>query len=64
MMMSLDNIINEQKTEMEYQHMSNGDCVNHEHLPNSLLIDVINENSAGKEVYLERFVSLPSTNTT
>ncbi|KRY30349.1 COP9 signalosome complex subunit 1 [Trichinella spiralis] len=40
---------------MEYQHMSNGDCVNHEHLPNSLLIDVINENSAGKEVYLERF---------
>ncbi|KRX27932.1 COP9 signalosome complex subunit 1 [Trichinella nelsoni] len=63
MMMSLDNILNKQKTEltslailkMEYQHMSNGDCVNHEHLPNSLLIDVINENSAGKEVYLERF---------
>ncbi|KRY84484.1 COP9 signalosome complex subunit 1 [Trichinella pseudospiralis] len=40
---------------MEYQHMSNGDFVNHEYLPNSQFIELLNENCAGREVYLERF---------
>ncbi|KRZ05324.1 COP9 signalosome complex subunit 1 [Trichinella zimbabwensis] len=51
----LNYTVNNGGKEMEYQHMSNGDFVNHEYLPNSQFIDLLNENCAGKEVYLERF---------
>ncbi|KRZ70291.1 COP9 signalosome complex subunit 1 [Trichinella papuae] len=51
----LNYTVNNGGKEMEYQHMSNGDFVNHEYLPNSQFIDLLNENCAGKEVHLERF---------